>query len=584
MSQSTIKPSNTNDSMSMGFHFASVLTLVANQYRSLREAVLEALQNGLDAGAKKINVNINQEARNIFVQDDGCGASIEHMRKCLSEVAKSQKERGKLGQFGIGVVASFGKCKRFTFQSRPKNKSNGMRRWVFDCATLAKSTGNGVVPCLPVAEHAQWWNSELAIESYTKDQLKAALDFDEFCTAIYDRYGAAMLRNKTTIYVKLTTPDGKYQEAALPPMDFTGHPLPVQTYDSPHCGKTTIRLFIVSPDPNSKKRKGQGVRLMDSTGYTLPMSEKVFQGTDGRPLLSKKDVDIFKHGLFEGEIIFSDKVKLDPSRKFFEESMTTLHAVAHIEQWLSDHGRELVEQLQDEETAERYRRLGDQSLRVFGQFLKEDRNESLLKLIRGFNWGSQGLQHSANSAELNGTVRGKAIQGGGNHRSPDPTKKKQKNSKTHDPDREPKDRPGHVPLTVGDPDGAPRVRSRHDSTGLELRFERGGNDLWKFDKTNGVIRINVAHPTWVANDRLEGSTQNVRDYYVCQLQEYIILHALLSLKLSDDLGMSLEDIFCLYAHEFEEGRSFLVTKGDKLVQRGRYQSKRKADASQSEGA
>ncbi|MGD9725470.1 MAG: ATP-binding protein [Nitrospira sp.] len=526
------------------------------------EAILEAIQNGLDARAAKINVNINQRNRSVHIQDDGDGASKVHMDNCLQNIAKSQKDRGKLGQFGIGVVASFGKCKRFTFMSRGRD-SKTMHRWVFDCGILRKATTRTSIPCAQVNGHVQWWNSELCIEDYTSNQLRAAIDFDAFCTAIYDRYGAAMLRHRTTISVRLTTPDGERHESVLPPMDFTGTPLPVQTYNSSSCGKTTVRMFVVKKDAkNTRRKKGQGVRVMDATGFTLPLTEKVFPGG----LFKKKDADLFQTGHFEGEIVFSDRVQLDASRRFFVEDEATLAAVIHIERWLDDHGRKLLQQMDDEATSARYRRLGDQSLKVIDRFLKDERNSKFANMIRSFKWGSQGTQHSSNNSKKSGESTGTRANGGGSGKKRGPSD----SPRVRDPDHKPRERKKDTPLIVDNPDGNPRVHSKHDSTGLILSYEQGGSDLWKLDKDYGIIRINIAHPTWVAHDRLDGSTQGVRNQLICQLQERIILHVLLSLKLADDLGADLADILCLYAHEFEDHNHFLTTQADKIAQRGRF--------------
>ena len=578
MTRSALRTGSRSNSTQLGFSFGNVLGIVANQYRSLMEAILEAIQNGLDANATKINVNINQKSRNVHVQDNGVGASKLHMDKCLSNIAKSQKDRGKLGQFGIGVVASFGKCRRFTFISQAKN-SGEMNRWVFDCRTLAKATSQTSVPCVPVTNHDQWWSSELFIENYSKDQLRSAINFDQFVDAIYDRYGAAMLRNKCTIQVRLTAENGQAQEASLPPMDFTGDPLRVQTYDGDLCGKTTIRMFLVKKDPAAKgrkrKKKGQSVRLMDSTGYTIPLSDKVFPGC-GFP---KKDVDLLCSGHFEGEIIFSDKVQLDASRKHFEESMVTLEASEHITKWLDEVGRELVKKIEDEQTSARYQRLGSQSMKVIDHLLREQK--SLADLVKKFKWGSQGLPHSDNSAKKDGKINATALQGGG-PKKPSGDKKDRKDRKKGDP-KPPRERPGHRPMAVGANSGASRTFTRHSSTGLLLVHQAGGKDLWAVDRDRGIITINTAHPTWEEHDtlirkdetgKLYETTPDVRNRLVCHLQEKIILHALMVIKIAGDMEMD-EDIFTLYAQEFVNSEHFLTTKADRIAKRGRFRAGRK---------
>lgn len=559
--------SNTSE---IGFSFGAVLGIVADQYRTLMEAILEAIQNGLDVNSTKIVVNINQKTRNVHIQDNGDGASKAHMDRCLREIGKSQKTRGKLGQFGIGVVASFGKCKRFSFTSHPRGNVGDCHRWVFDCAALRKAKKETSVPAPRVSGHSQWWHSELFIESYTKSQLRSALDFDKFCTAIYDRYGSAMLKNKCTIYVRLTAPNGTFQSTELEPMDFRGRPLDVVTYDSPECGKTTFRMFTVDQETAKKqkgrKKKGQGVRVKDSTGYTLPITEKVFPGG----LLKKKDVDIFRTGHFEGEIIFSSKVQLDPSRKFFSEEDATIEAAEHVEKWLNEVGRPLVDRMEDEQSSARYRDLGNQSMKVIDRFLKE--NQKLASLIRTFKWGTQGIGHTPTSNKKNGAAPGTRSNAGGAGKKRSGGGGGGGGGKSSN--RKPKAKKKDTPLVVNNPKGNPRIRSRHDSTGLSYDYVKGGSDLWKFDRDTGTIYINIIHPTWVAHDRLEGSGPDVRDLLICQLQERITLHVLLSLKLADDLGADLEDILTFYAHEFEDHHQFLSTQGDKIADRGRYRMNR----------
>ena len=316
--------SNDNNTY-IGVHVGAALGRAADKYKTLWEAILEAIQNAIDAGAKKINVNINQQTHTVYIHDDGVGASVEHMNKALRLVGNSLKPKshGKLGQFGIGVVASFGKCERFIFTSAPADRSNGPKRWTFECSNLKKLSNTGSIPCED-ATNDQWWRSELIIENYTKDQLRSAINFEHFCTAIYDRYNTAMLRKpKTIVFVKLTTPDGKHHAAKLTPMNYTGRALKPRAYDGDVCGTTTVRLFIArKPVGEKKKRKGR-VKLMDSTGYTIPLSDKALSH-----LLTMKDVKTLTSGYFEGEIVFSDKVRVDPSRRFFQEDEITLEAVS----------------------------------------------------------------------------------------------------------------------------------------------------------------------------------------------------------------------------------------------------------------
>ena len=552
---------STDTNTYIGVHVGAALSRAANKYKTLWEAILEAIQNAIDAGARKVNVNINQQTHTVYVHDDGEGASVEHMNAALLLVGNSLKPKseGKLGQFGIGVIASFGKCERFIFTTTPIDGSNGTKKWTFECAKLKKLSNTGRIPCGDVTND-QWWRSELIIKNYTKDQLRSAINFDEFCTAIYDRYNTAMLRSpKTTVFVKLTTPDGKHHAAKLTPLNYTGRPLKVCTYDSDICGQTTIRMFIAKkPLGANKKRKGR-VKLMDSTGYTIPLSDKALSH-----LLTKKDVNTLTSGYFEGEIVFSDKLRVDPSRRFFNEDEITLEATSHIELWLKDHGRKLISKMEDEESMTRYRNLGIGSLKIIRSLAS---SMGLKHVLKCPSWGHQGDAHTKNNAERNGKIAATSIDGTGKRTPKDKDKDK---DKTKTP-RKPREKKAHNPLAVGGGDKS-RTQVKDTSTGLILDFVPSDKEaLWTFDNVNGIIAISISHPVWVESDRLEGTTEGVRNLRLQHLQERIILHVLVALKLEQDKndgGILVKPD--AYAQEFVKYEHFLTIQADRIAKRGRF--------------
>jgi len=63
----------------IGAEVISILT--RGMYPDPRDAVREYIQNGVDAGSKKVNVKIRQNS--IIVQDDGCGMDRDTLRQNL---------------------------------------------------------------------------------------------------------------------------------------------------------------------------------------------------------------------------------------------------------------------------------------------------------------------------------------------------------------------------------------------------------------------------------------------------------------------------------------------------------------------
>jgi hypothetical protein len=572
MKRSSTTSINSSNCTPMGFHFGNVLGMLADQYRYLKDSVLEGIQNGLDANAKKIIVTINQHSRNIHITDDGDGASRSRMTSALSEVGLTKKKRGKLGQFGIGVVSPYNKCRQFTFSSKPRDDSNEGRRWVFNCKDLQMGKVNSI-PCVEDLEHRTgkiWWTSQLFIEKYNKNmEIKPTELIDD----IYKRFNKAMFKHKgkpheTIIILRLTDHKKQQQEKKLRPITYQGKRLKPVIYQGKDCGKVEFQIFIVKSDSKGKRCNGQGVKVVDSTGlFSLPLSVNLFP-IEGKPLLLKKDVDLINSGYFEGEILLSDPVKLNTNRRFFNESDSSFDVCQQIEEWLEDHGRKLIEAMDDNEKASRYRDSGNKSLKVIDGLLRD--YVRLNTVFNKFEWGSQGKGHTANDAKLDGSFKGNSKRlTTQNNISKD--KKDKKSKKTTG-------REHHHPNKVGG-EGGDRIYSRHDSTGLTIYYDTtGNNDLWEFDKKFGRITFNTIHPTWVMLDRSEGTTPNVRERRICQLQENVIKEILIALKTLDDFGLdsNFEEILMLNAHQSALAQGFLIQNADRIASRGNHIRKRKS--------
>lgn len=549
----------------LGFHEGNILELAANKYPSLREAVLEAIQNAIDATATKINVNINQQKRSIFIHDNGSGASIAFFNSAIACIGDSKKEKGKLGQFGLGVVSALNKCKKFTFSSRPTDKSNGLMQWTFEAEKIKNVRQGLTIPVEPrtVAEN-QWWNSELMISDYTTDQMRAKIDMDVLCEQIIDRYNEHMKKHRTVVQIKLTSPSGQLEERILRPIAYTGGPIPAKVYKGELAGETAFQLYVAKTKTEGRRTvRGGRVKVVDSTGYGIALSSKALSG-----LLSDQNVNLLTSGLFEGEIRFSEKVRVEASRRYFEETEALMEACGHIETWLHEIGQAYIKKMEDEATTERYNRLGETSLKVVRSLLKS--RPDLANIVRSFDYGSVGKEHAETDGEKDGKLDAKSIDGtgrkgtrcGGGNRS-----------------SEPKERKDHKPLAVGGQEGGqPRTFIKDSSYGLILQHGTVQNsNLWHLDESRGVLTINIYHPTWEACDTTVDRSASARDKMICDLQERIILHALHLLKLKRELGeegSEITPIVEIYASDFMSSEVFLITEGDRLAMRGQFVDRR----------
>lgn len=554
----------------LGFHEGNILELAANKYPSLREAVLEAIQNSIDAGATKVNVNINQASRSIFIHDNGSGASIAFFNSAIACIGDSKKEKGKLGQFGLGVVSALNKCKVFTFTSRPADRSNPLMKWTFEGEKIRNVKSGLTIPVEPrqVATQ-QWWNSELMISDYTTDQMRAKIDMDMLCEQIIDRYNEHMQKHRTVVQVKLTSPTGQLEEKMLRPIAYTGGPIPVKVYSGESAGDTAFQLYVAKTKEEGRRKVRAGrVKVVDSTGYGIALSGKALSG-----LLTEQNVSLLTSGLFEGEIRFSDKVRVEASRRYFEETEALMEACSHIEQWLQNVGQAYITKMEDEATTERYQRLGEQSLKVIRSLLKA--RPDLASIVSAFDYGSVGKEHAETKQEKDGTVDAKSIDGTGKRGG---TRCGTKDTEPKDT-KEPKERKDHKPLAVaGEKGGQHRTFIRDNSYGLILQHGTVQNsNLWHLDESTGVLTINIYHPTWEACDNTVDRSLSARNKMICDLQERIVLHALHLLKLKKELGADgseITPIVEIYASDFMSSELFLITEGDRLAQRGQFVDRR----------
>jgi len=571
--------------MEIDFDFGCILALVAAQYRTLLKAILEAVQNSLDAKPRRVNLNINLKGGRVIVQDDGVGATRARMRKCLKNIGKTLKGPDKLGQFGLGVVASFGKCRKFTFTTQTKDRSEDAFRLIFNCKDLRNATSSTEVPVVGHNIDDQWWNSQLEVEGVNAKSQLSRVNIDVLCDQLYKSFALALKKHNATITVRLTTAAGEQMpEVPISWIPFKGVGHKTKSYVGKH-GATTFRMFTVQPDSKGR-RKGQGVRVVDSTGvFSKALTCAIFpNGDSGASMLSKSTCAAITGGLFEGEIQLGPGVQLDPSRNFFVESDAAVEAALHIESWLADRGQSIIDSTEDEENAERYRELADRALVSTDALLKEHKNLAAL-LKDKFKWGSQGVNHTNTGAKQNGGFTGKrAGKKGGRTPGAKPSGKKP-NPGPKKP-RTPKPKPGDIPLVVTGPNGSPRTEVKHDSTGLRIHLEGGGADLWDLDKDHGVLTMNIAHDTWTNVDRESVSkSKTVRNDLLIQLQKRIIQAVLNVLDTCFRWGLP-EDMYTIMidsAHEDTKRFGWSILNDNELAKKAKA-VKAKASRARSSGS
>ncbi len=556
---------NEHNRSHVTFNQGRALCKIAGEYPTLYESIMEAVQNAIDANATEINIVLNRKSQHLAIRDNGDGVTMQEFEVALSKVCESVKERGKLGQFGIGLISPLGKCKYFTFISSPSRaRTEGYVEWKFVTDDIRAQALNVTVPHRQRVDlvskaissggtrrdvTAVEWNTQLEVFGYTKDKVINKIpSAEELLNGIVDRYGAAMRRNNVQIGVAIINEDGSHDLKAGSARPFTGKKLPEKIIRNKDGGATTIRLYL------ARKTAEKGYRGKVSVGEADNDFRFAFS-TFARsvPILASELVDALTSGIFEGEIL-SEKARLHANRRSFVEGEALYGFCDAIEAWFKEEGEGHLEQIQGQREDERLQELGLQSMRNLEQVLKLPMYAELNKVINSFKRGTVGENHTLPSdAAVLGKQKEKslAVQGAGNGAQED---------SDHKGDGE-VEKPNHHPYTVAGPKGQRRTIVKSDSLGLQFSHTamEGSDRLFELDIRNGVLHFNIRHPVWVACDRDGKGNRQLR-----QLQEFITIQALELELMPPDwrkyIDLFVNEVMNPFGFLIQNSRSYTFTK------------------------
>jgi len=538
----------------VSFHYGKALLQIANVYPSLFEAVLEAVQNSIDSGATKVGIAINRKDRTIDIVDNGTGVSRESFAIALRNVCNSEKERGKLGQYGIGLISSLGKCKSFTFTSQAQDGDEGYLEWTFDTARIAEQDEAVEIPValrplyfcqsegirVPRGLRGVTWRTRLRIIGYVEDRrisdIKSANALKE---AILDKYGIAMRRNDVSVRIKITNENGSEDSASGKAKLFSGKRLPEVILENTDAGKTFFRLYLA--------RKGtfgyQGKILVGVADDDYRFSMSLFM-KDAADLLPDAVIELFKSGVFEGEIL-TTKGKLHVSRKKLEQNDAYVGFCTAIEEWFLEHGKKHLKEVREERQGQRIQDLSVRNLQNI-QLLLANFDQLRQETIGSFKHGTVGSGHrdpddrkvvgvqDESSVSVTATSAQDRAEGSGEGHANDPPERENQN---------------HTPFTVAGPKGRQRQEVKGGSQGLQFAHlaMRPEGALSVLVPKDGTIFFNVEHPEWVA-------AAKAGDRELMQLQEIGAIMALIRYTMPKDY----ENIVDLLYTEVLPPLSFLL--------------------------
>ncbi len=501
---------------SIGLNNGKVLMhLAKNTYHTLRQVIVEGVQNAIDAGAQEIWIRVDIKRRQIHVANDGSGVDIPLFTKALNSVGLGVKAEEKLGRFGLGLISALDKCEYFTFTSKPEEETKWLQ-WEFRAGNIEPQSNEVRIPRRRVGrEKMKGWlfaTTVLAIHKFTEDRTTSALDPGVLTTSIQEKLGPALHKSGVTCHLEFIAKDGTVTKQTVKPLEYSGDPLPLWMTHETDAGEVECELYLSRR--TAAGRQGRVVFSEMEDTYPITLLEFAKQAQEW---LSREVREVLNSGIFEG-IIRAENIELHSSRSKFVWNDAVAGLCVAIEKWLEDVGREVYVNERAEHEEHRLQELCLKTLGRLDDLLRDESFAPLLDALRRADYGTIGVGHVPPGQRTREKLNEPGLrvgQGGVGQQH-------ESNADTSPPKEGPRDpeREGDRPLVALGPRGQRRQLVRHGSTGLQLSLAmpEGSDRLWEFDVAHGVVYLNTRHPVWVNCED--------KDHYLLHLQEWIILQAL----------------------------------------------------------
>lgn len=498
-------------------HQGQALHRAANTYNTLPAAMLEMVQNALDAGATTVFIAVTPN-KQVIVLDDGEGVTPEKFGKALRSVGHTIKpKKGTLGRFGLGLVSPLNKCNRYLFISQAEGQKE-IFQWTFVGEELRKQARDITIPRSELERWPQLtrrfaatanglgakWRTMVRMDGLVENRAVSHIDPVQLEGEIRRKFGFEMHRRGTTVHVVVAAAAGSVEHRVVNPATFDGQPLTRVIYHGSDCGKVEFEIYLAPK--RGGKPSGQVLVMEWDDNYPVTWQEFRIQAI-GRRLYEtfKESFEAIGSGFFEG-IIRAEGIELAPERNKFElsDALDALYLV--INDWYSDHGQAYLE---DETEASRMERHREQGKQVWERIhdLFSDKYAHIGQRLFGL------LPDQAQADE--------ALERKQRQRQSDSSAK-----------------PKRPPAVVRNPrpkrdrsDDSVQPPDAHGFT-LNLAYDvlPGSPYLWEFDPASATLTFNIRHPDWVTLDETNGRHTAKNDRQIMHLQEYLTLKVLMALS------------------------------------------------------
>lgn len=493
-------------------------------------ATKEAIQNAIDAGARRVEIVIDlfghrkSEERCIIVRDNGKGMSREEFAEKMANVGLSEKaaDTETLGRHGLGLMSFLGKAHYYAFVTGPKT-TKADRNWegytahyfarevLRGCkpipAGMEERDGELIVPATSMPDltkSPQWWNTEVTVKGFEVQRLTIPLDSLE--DDIRSDFNLAMRKHGTEVVVTYTDARGKTSTRTINARHFTGQRFKQYTVKGQQCGRVTFDMY--------RLQKPEGVVTLKTAHDSYTKDWKKMRESAVAQGMDKDLAEALGSGYFEG-VITVENCEWDFDRRGFKptDELAWFELVMTISEWMGTedvkrHLNEVLGRKEEEREFELLRRLSSH----FSGLYDRDADllyEPLTNLPAAVSAGHTPLDGAT------ATYRGRTKPPGTIVRTESDTSKKrgqrgdkgEKKSQTH--------------FSVERDKGNTRYVSK---TQLGLTFgirSIGSYDYFDWDLENGILVINRDHPYYQAikesEEKVWAYLLGIAEWAVCLL-------------------------------------------------------------------
>ena len=477
----------------MNVSLGNAFIAIASLFPTLHAAILELVQNSVDAKARNISILINYRKRTCSVSDDGVGTTRERFEKCMKSICRSIKEQDEYGQYGEGAIAPIGKCDVFTFTSTPEENPRAYLCWTFNTEEIQQHSDKVAIPVKEVEDlcfdrsgknkNGVPWRTKIMMTGLSRDRTKTRVNPVALRDAILDRYGVKMRELGTSIGLKIISHHGEEISDVFMAEEYKGRKLPVEYFKQKATGQVVFRLYLAQKTAAGFKGKVVVGALVKPFRLSFrEFSRKV------KEYLSPEVAKDLLSGIFEGEIL-GEKILIAQSREEFEMTDALVEFCIAIEEWHKKIGAALAREAKDAQEDDRYQGLILRSLKIFEQLFNSKGCGYLKEVINSFSRGTIGAHHAPPAKRIVGVQPHKSVsvQGDG--------KKFDQENGGLQPAVPEKENLGHMPFTAAGPRGKQRTIVKGSSLGLQLVYEDFGasEKVWSLDTREGILRLNRSH-------------------------------------------------------------------------------------------